>query len=353
VTWESFQETPQDSNLNSENLPTQNGEFAQFTDLWYPIPIAVILMLIRFLVEKFIFKPIGLKVGMKDHKRLYPRSNTVLEAAFRKSNSPSHQIVKDLSQQTKLTELEVQRWFRQRKQAELPSTLQKFCETGWRFVFYTVIFVYGLAVLWTKHWFWDIEGCWIDYPKHKISFDVWLYYMLELSFYWSLCFSQFFDVQRKDFWEMFIHHQATIALIMFSWTTHFLRMGTLVMIVHDCGDPLLELAKLLRYANYSKSSEAVLVVFTPIWVISRCVVFPGWILKSTIFDALKFSEYSVFPAYYIFNGLLCILQCLHVMWTYLLFKAIHRAMTKSESIDDIRSDTEEESEEYESSKKTK
>ena len=140
VTWESFQETPQDNNLNretltssssililllwvwtlcpknigwcwgffySENLPTQNGEFAQFTDLWYPIPIAVILMLIRFLVEKFIFKPIGLKVGMKDHKRLYPRSNTVLEAAFRKSNSPSHQIVRDLSQQTKLTELEV------------------------------------------------------------------------------------------------------------------------------------------------------------------------------------------------------------------------------------------------------
>ena len=65
--------------------------------------------------------------------------------------------------------LQIQRWFRQRKQAELPSTLQKFCETGWRFVFYTVIFVYGLAVLWTKHWFWDIEGCWVDYPKHKVK----------------------------------------------------------------------------------------------------------------------------------------------------------------------------------------
>ena len=178
--------------------------------------------------------------------------------------------------------------------------------------------------------------------------DVWLYYMLELAFYWSLCFSQFFDVKRKDFWEMFIHHQATIALIMFSWTTHFVRMGTLVMIVHDCSDPLLEMAKLLRYANYNRASESVLVVFTPAWVISRsvtwrgghvpfglkhnplfmtcllcrCVVFPGWILQSTIFDALKYSTYQVFPAYYIFNGLLCTLQCLHVMWTYLLFKVL-------------------------------
>ena len=96
-----------------------------------------------------------------------------------------------------------------------------------------------------------------------------MYYMLELAFYWSLCFSQFFDVKRKDFWEMFLHHAATISLIMFSWTTHFVRMGTLVMIVHDCSDPLLELAKLLRYANHNKVSEAVLVVFTPIWVISR------------------------------------------------------------------------------------
>ena len=66
-------------------------------------------MLIRFAVENFIFKPIGLRVGMKDHKRLYPRTNTVLEAAFRKSNSPSHQIVKDLSQETKLSEIEVGR----------------------------------------------------------------------------------------------------------------------------------------------------------------------------------------------------------------------------------------------------
>ena len=66
-------------------------------------------MLIRFAVENFIFKPIGLRVGMKDHKRLYPRTNTVLEAAFRKSNSPSHQIVQDLSQETKLSEIEVGR----------------------------------------------------------------------------------------------------------------------------------------------------------------------------------------------------------------------------------------------------
>merc|ERR1711874_784103 len=210
-----------------------------------------------------------------------------------------------------------------------------------RWVFYSFILVYGFICLWDKTWFWDIRFCWYNYPFHQMDNDVWWYYMLELSFYWSLSFSQFFDVKRKDFWEMFIHHNATICLIALSWTAHFTRVGTLVLIVHDCGDPLLELAKLLRYAKYCRASEAVLVVFTPIWVISRCVIYPGWILKSTIFDAIKLS--AAFPAYYFFNGLLCLLQCLHVMWTYLLFKAIQRSINAKSSIDDIRSDSESES----------
>lgn len=341
VTWESFEENSNSEAPLSDGLDDEEGRYAKFSDLMYPIPMAIMMMFLRWGVEKFIFRPIGLQVGMKDSRKSYPRSNPILEAEFRKSKNPTQAATENLSKATSMTELEVQRWFRQRKSAELPSTLQKFCETGWRFVFYTGVFLYGAVVLWSKHWFWNINNCFIEYPHHKVTNDVWFYYMVEMAFYWSLSFSQFFDVKRKDFWEMFIHHQATIALIGFSWTTHFVRIGTLVLIVHDCGDPLLELAKLLRYAKYCRASEAVLVVFTPIWVISRCVIYPGWILKSTIFDAIKLS--AAFPAYYFFNFLLCLLQCLHVMWTYLLFKAIQRSFTAKSSIDDIRSDSESES----------
>ena len=64
--------------------------------------------------------------------------------------------------------------------------------------------------------------------------------MIELSFYWALCISQFFDVKRKDFWEMFIHHVTTIALMAFSWTCNLTRVGTLVLVIHDCADIFLE-----------------------------------------------------------------------------------------------------------------
>ena len=62
-----------------------------------------------------------------------------------------------------------------------------------------------------------------NYPHHVVDRDVWWYYMIELSFYWALCFSQFYDVKRKDFWEMFIHHITTIALMAFSWTCNLTR----------------------------------------------------------------------------------------------------------------------------------
>ena len=91
-----------------------------------------------------------------------------------------------------------------------------------------------------------------NYPHHKIDRDVWWYYMIELSFYWSLCISQFFDVKRKDFWEMFIHHVTTIALMAFSWTCNLTRVGTLVLVIHDCADIFLEVTLTSSFFPFQK-----------------------------------------------------------------------------------------------------
>ena len=211
-----------------------------------------------------------------------------------------------------------------------------------RWVFYTTILVYGLNCLVDKPWMWNVRYCWYDYPYHTVDQDIWLYYMVELSFYWSLSITQFFDVKRKDFWEMFIHHNTTIALMMFSWSTHFTRVGTLVLIIHDCSDHILELAKIFRYINYRKSCDVVFVIFALVWVVTRynhininsriiitidrCGVFPSYILYSTLQDAAGYIE--MFPAYYIFNTLLVTLQMLNVVWTFFIFKVISKGKTR-------------------------
>lgn len=125
--------------------------------------------------------------------------------------------------------------------------------------------------------------------------------------YLHLSAYQFVDTRRSDFWEMFVHHLATVGLILFSWmswsvrggfvlggrgyvcvcgagcgwgasfqlsrpapqpppskptpqtptpkpTPHpsFWRIGTLVMLIHDPSDVFLETAKIFNYTSRAR-----------------------------------------------------------------------------------------------------
>ena len=73
----------------------------------------------------------------------------------------------------------------------------------------------------------------------------------------------------QDFWEMFVHHVATLALLVLSWTNHMHRMGSFVLMVHDFADHWLELAKLFRYVRWNLACDVTFVVFTVTWAFSR------------------------------------------------------------------------------------
>ena len=75
-------------------------------------------------------------------------------------------------------QMKVERWFRDRRRAALPTRMTKFCEGSWRFLFYTCSFLCGLKVLYNKPWLWNTGACWEQYPYHTVGWDIWLYYML-------------------------------------------------------------------------------------------------------------------------------------------------------------------------------
>ena len=56
-----------------------------------------------------------------------------------------------------MTERKIERWLRQRAMTGKPSQLDKFAETGWRWVYYTGIFTWGIKCLWSKKWLWTIK----------------------------------------------------------------------------------------------------------------------------------------------------------------------------------------------------
>jgi len=317
--------------------------YTQFSDLWYPIPAAAFVVLVRVICERYWFKPLALSLGLKATKHKSPPTNDVLEKEFQllKSKKITKINTAKLSLELGMKERQIDYWLKRRRLHGKPCTLDKFCETGWRWLYYSCAFIYGICCLWNKPWLWNIKHCWYNYPHHEVSSDVWWYYMFELAFYWSLTFTQFFDVKRKDFLEMFIHHITTISLLAFSWTCNLTRCGALVLVVHDFADIFLEAAKMCNYTKYNKACDIIFGIFTVAWIVTRLGLFPTWILYSTTIEAPQIVE--MFPAYYIFNGLLSILLVLHTIWTFFILKIVVNAIYSDPDgeMKDTRSDSSE------------
>ncbi|XP_064860324.1 ceramide synthase 5 isoform X3 [Oncorhynchus nerka] len=213
----------------------------------------------------------------------------------------------------------------------------------WRSTFYLCIFTYGIRFLWQCPWMWDTHHCWYNYPYQVLTPGLYHYYVTELGFYWSLMFSQFTDIKRKDFPIMFIHHLATVSLISFSYANNMLRVGSLVMCVHDASDFILEAAKLANYAKYQRLCDFLFVLFAVVFFITRLVIYPLRILNTTLFESWEII--GPYPSWWLFNSLLLVLQVLHVIWSYLIAGIAYKALVRGKVSKDDRSDVESSSEE--------
>ena len=155
--------------------------------------------------------------------------------------------------------------------------------------------------------------------------------MLELSFYWSMTLMQIIDREKKNFWEMFIHHIVSISFLNFFWIIHLHRFGVIGLVLNDCSHPLLPLAKLFRFTNHMKVCDAVFITFIFVWILSRLysllfsfagiVVIRGFFLQILIANLIT-STIPSFPAYDISFMLLAVLQLLNIIWTFFIFKVI-------------------------------
>ena len=184
---------------------------------------------------------------------------------------------------------------------------------------------------------------WNGYPKIPLLPSQYWYYMIELGFYMSKLFTAAldWDVKRKDFKQMQVHHISTIFLITFSWVVNYIRAGTLIMLLNDIADPMFELAKMLVYSGWKRTSYVIFVIFVSTFVFTRLVIFPFWILRMTLVYPLIL--YPLYVGYFFFNSLLVLLMVLNIYWSYHLVVVAKRILSESnieEKKDDEDADTE-------------
>ncbi|KAL8184787.1 UNVERIFIED_CONTAM: Ceramide synthase 2, partial [Gekko kuhli] len=314
------------ANLTWADLENDGRVCAKASDLYITFPFAFVFLLLRHLFEMYVATPLARLLNVKDKVQLKATPNPVLETFYASSSKHPKQVdIEALSKKCGYTARQVERWFRRRRNQDRPSMLKKFREASWRFTFYLLAFIAGMSVIADKPWFYDLERVWEGYPIQTLLPSQYWYYVIELSFYWSLLFSVASDVKRKDFTEQIIHHVATIILITFSWYTNYIRAGTLVMALHDASDYLLESAKMFNYAGWKNTCNNLFIVFSVVFIISRLIIFPFWILHCTVIYPL--AVYPPFFGYYFFNSMMITLQCLHIFWAYYIVRMAHKFIT--------------------------
>ncbi|KAM4602650.1 ceramide synthase 2 [Polymixia lowei] len=335
-------------NLTWADLEDREGRvYAKASHLYVTVPYAIAFLLIRYLFERFIATPLAASVGIKEKIHLKVADNPILELYYLShSRNPGQADIDGLSKKTSLSFRQVERWFRRRRNQDRPGVLKKFREASWRFAFYLLAFIGGIVALYDKEWFYDTREVWTGFPKQSMLESQYWYYILEMSFYGSLLFSVTVDVKRKDFKEQIIHHLATLTLLSFSWCVNYIRIGTLVMLVHDASDVLMESAKLFNYAKWEKTCNTLFVVFAIVFMVTRLIIFPFWLIHCTW--VYPVDHYPPFFGYYFFNVMLVVLLFLHIFWAYLILCMVRKFLFGTLTSDE-RSDNEEEDEEENSS----
>ena len=111
---------------------------ARFEDLIYPIYFAIPILIFRVLLEAYVGFGVGYVIGAIPGDQLSTRIRNHIMGGFARY-----------------------------------SRSKRVLECMFRFIAYSLLFSYGLFVLWDKSWLRDVTQCWIGYPFHKIDTAIW------------------------------------------------------------------------------------------------------------------------------------------------------------------------------------
>ncbi|KAI9355917.1 TLC domain-containing protein [Zopfochytrium polystomum] len=136
--------------------------------------------------------------------------------------------------------------------------------------------------------------------------------------------------RRLDFGEMLLHHLVTVALISLSYLGGQMRIGCLILFLHDASDISSYMIKSVVDTGRTLLTLSVYLFLLASWGYCRLYVFPFLIIATIMRTDVPFVDTTV---RYVFVGLLLCLQALHLYW-YSLFLDMGMEYLKSGKTED-------------------
>lgn len=172
------------------------------------------------------------------------------------------------------------------QEASKPRNMRKFADQAWHGVTHVAMFAFELYLVGrpSVNWVWwnDILGAHSTWEPTDQSLDIPVrsFYLLQLSHYSFHGIShRFHESRHNDYFVMYSHHVATLALISLSWWAESLRIGVLVLLIHDSSDIIVDLLKSCNYLGLDSKSglfltEGFFAMNLVTWAYTRLYLYP-------------------------------------------------------------------------------
>ncbi|KAJ9705035.1 hypothetical protein PVL29_003198 [Vitis rotundifolia] len=221
----------------------------------------------------------------------------------------------------------------------------KCSESLWKLTYYATVETCILAISYQEPWFRDTKHYFRGWPNEELTLPLKLFYMCQCGFYiYSIAALLTWETRRRDFSVMMSHHVVTVILIGYSYMSSFVRIGSVVLALHDASDVFMEAAKVFKYSEKELAASVCFGFFAISWLVLRLIFFPFWVISASSYDMQNYMNLSeAYPMllYYVFNTMLLTLLVFHIYWWILICSMIMRQLKNRGQVgEDIRSDSE-------------
>ena len=207
--------------------------------------------------------------------------------------------------------------------------------------YYTISLFCCYRAFGQERWFYDLKYLWTLMENYQTKPAQKFVYLVELSWYLCGMFRLIVEPRKKDFKQMLVHHVSTNVLLGFAYSLHQLRIGVVIYTLHNVADPLLQAAKLFKYCGSEFGATALFVPFAIAFFITRLILYP-MLCYYTIFYGPGYQRKELYKSEAFSMGLLLLLIPIHMYWFYLIVKVAIKSISKGQTVNDNRSDSEDE-----------